>query len=298
MSNSQAFDLKQLQEAAEQAPPPPEPVFVKASDGVELAVRVFSPKQHKPRGILIFYHGGGAHSGAGYPLLAHGLAADYGIQVFTPDLRGHGESKGPRGDSPSKEQMYEDVYTMIDFARKETGDQIPLYLGGHSSGAGLMIQYATQGSHTDIHGYVLLSPQLGPNANVARKSSPGFARVSILPFILNGIFGIMGHSPAVKFNYDAETIEKDGVIGFNTVNMANAISPTNPADQLKAMKATNAMELWMGEKDEIFDAEKVKDLYPDTQIVPNATHLGILVEIHKLVGTWISNQMDKNGEKH
>lgn len=282
------FDLKQLRKEVENASPPAQPIFVPATDGVSIAVRIYrTPTPAKAN--LVFYHGGGAHSGAGYQLLAQHLAAEHNIQVYTPDLRGHGQSGGPRGDSPSPLQIYEDVDSVLDFVRQENSKELPLFLGGHSSGGGLVIQYATKHDHNKIHGCLMVSPQLGPNSGVANDGgSSSFAKVSILPFILNGICGIMGHEPAVQFQYTDKEIQEDGVVPFNTVNMANAISPTEPAKQLQQMQDSKVpLKLWMGENDELFDSQKVQALYPATKIVPKVTHLGILVAVHKLVGPWI-----------
>ena len=92
-----------LAPAEEQAKP--EPVKIKASDGVELAVFIYEPKKSADI-ALVFYHGGGAYSGAGYQYMARGLADQFGITVYLPDIRGHGVSGGSRGDAPSKEQVW------------------------------------------------------------------------------------------------------------------------------------------------------------------------------------------------
>jgi len=304
---SSPFDLSTLYAATEAAPPPADPIFLDATDGIKLAVRVYMPPKKEscpttpPRASLIFYHGGGAHSGAGYQLLAQQLALVHGIQVYQPDLRGHGKSEGERGDSPSAEQVYRDIDTVVSHVRKEQhpDDNVPLFLGGHSSGAGLVMQYTTvhDRSIIDRHklaGFLLLSPQLGPNACVSTdgSSASAFCKVSILPFIFNGIFGCMGHNPAVKFQYSEKELS-GGNVPFNTVNMANAISPTAPAMQLKEMEAYYKlpMKLWMGEHDELFDAKKVQALYPPTSIVSNEVHIGILTHAEKILGPWLDEQL-------
>jgi len=300
------FDLTTLYEAAKAAPPPSDPIFLEATDGIQLAVRVYKPPKKKdsppiPRASLIFYHGGGAHSGAGYQLLAQQLATVHGIQVYQPDLRGHGKSEGDRGDSPSAEQVYRDIDSVISHVRKQqpSDHNVPLFLGGHSSGAGLVIQYTTvhDRSIIDRHkfaGFVLLSPQLGPNAGVSAdgSSASAFCKISILPFILNAIFGCMGHNPAVKFQYSEKELA-GGNVPFNTVNMANAISPMAPAKQLKEMETYYKlpMKLWMGEHDELFDAQKVQALYPPTSIVSNEAHIGILTHADKILGPWLDEQL-------
>jgi len=282
----------------------PEPVTITASDGVALAIKVYEPPTATATSLL-FYHGGGAYSGAGYQNLAKGLAEQYGITVFLPDIRGHGVSGGDRGDAPSKEQVWRDVDTALDFVAKtqqeKFGKASKIYLGGHSSGGGLVVNYATEPNNIRLdmlEGYVLVSPELGYLSGTARADRTDFAKVNILAFIVNGIFGALGHNKAVQFNYPKELLEADeGLVSFNTVNMANAITPENPKEQLPAMTSAGAkpVALWVGADDELFDAQKVADYVPETEIntgtvLKGKNHLGILVEIHQQIGPWITKQ--------
>merc|ERR1711862_115819 len=135
----------------------------------------------------------------------------------TPDLRGHGNSGGRRGDSPSSEQVFEDVNSVFEHVLAQMGDlNLPVYLGGHSSGAGLVLNYATKTTMAStfkhqVSGYILVAPQLGPHAHVGHDKNATnreeFAKVKIYPFILNALFGIMGHYPAVKFQYPEKVLE-------------------------------------------------------------------------------------------
>lgn len=274
-----------------------------ASDKVDLAVRVYKPSTStgSPTAALIFYHGGGAHSGAGYHLVARGLADTCNAVVYTPDLRGHGASGGARGDAPSPEQVFEDINAMIDVIKKcHIG--IPLFLGGHSSGGGLVVNYATwaKRKESDLAGYILLSPQLGYLAKVDRprdSSKPAFAKVNIAAFIVNGITGFLGHNHAVQFQYPPEVLENDsGMVKSNTVNMANAITPTSPNIQFNEIKLP--LGLWIGEDDELFLADKVAAYTMGKSnmtgsVLPGESHLGILVGAHKAIGPWLNEQVTK-----
>jgi len=302
---AQADEGKDAKQDAEKA-------TIVASDGVELAITIYEPPTASATSTaLLFYHGGGAHSGAGYQLLARGLAENFGISVYLPDLRGHGASDGPRGDAPSKEQIWNDIdHTIVYVSAREQQKQPEsthkLFLGGHSSGGGLVVNYATEHSDKgmfDIEGYILISPELGYNSKTARPDRRDFAKVNILTFIANGIFGILGHSKAVQFNYPPELLENDkGMVGFNTVLMANAITPETPMKQMQAM-ATGKIPigLWVGSDDELFVAEKVAEFIPRPEqnasshssnvgeVVPGKDHLGILVGVYERVGLWITN---------
>lgn len=276
-------------------------VKVMASDGVELSIKIYEPSKPSATPIsLLFYHGGGAYSGGGYQHLAKGLSEKYGITVYLPDIRGHGISGGARGDAPSKEQVWRDIDTALGFVakRQEAGK---IYLGGHSSGGGLVVNYAREKNNPKVDmldGYILVSPELGYLSGTARPDRKEFAKANILAFIANGIFGVLGHNKAVQFAYPDELLEADkGLVNFNTVNMANAITPEAPKEQLESMTAEGAkpVGLWVGADDELFVAEKVADFVPTSsqnigEVLPEKNHLGILVQIHEQIGPWISEQ--------
>lgn len=232
--------------------------------------------------------------------MAYGMAQDYGIAVYTPDLRGHGASEGPKGDAPSPRQVWEDVVSILKFARQKNLDSlVPLFLGGHSSGGGLVINFATWMRTTlesadlipKLSGFLLLSPELGHLSGTARPGRIDFAKVNVLAFIVNGVSGgaWLGHNPAVKFNYPPEILKEDpGMCAYNTVHMANAISPESPREQVQAMESDHfPLGLWVGQEDELFDATKVAEYAKDSCILQDETHLGILVNAHQSLGPWI-----------
>ncbi len=275
--------------------------FLTASDGVMLAYRCYTPVA--PRMVLLFYHGGGAHSGAGYQHLGHGLQSQFNTVVCTPDIRGHGASGGPRGDSPAPKQVWDDITTFIHHIRAEF-PHIPLFLGGHSSGASLVLNYASQPGHEPVSGYVFLSPQLGSRAQIDRPEliSP-FARVDVSAFIANAASGgtTHGHDYAVSFNYPAEMLASDpGMVAAITVNMSNALMPAAPHEQFAALD--RPFGLWIGAEDELFLPDKVvafKDLAvsvradSEARSIRGATHLSILVKAHEIIGPWMAGVIEK-----
>ncbi len=227
-----SFSVKEIELAEEVAIPPIQ--FLESVDRIKLGYREYNPSHIKS--ILIFYHGGGAHSAAGYQHLGVGLRDDYGVLVISPDIRGHGQSGGRRGDAPNPEQVYKDVSSFIKYARKKYPN-IPLYIGGHSSGAGLLVNYSSYTKKEKIDGYVFLSPYLGFRSKTEYLNSPNpFAKVKTNLFIKNAVYGLEGNTRAVFYNYPAELLEKDPrLITAITVNMANVQTPTAPAIQLNNM---------------------------------------------------------------
>lgn len=272
-----------------------------ASDGTPLGYRRYESAE--PVAVLIFIHGGGAHSGAGYPHLAAGLRDDARVAVYTPDVRGHGGSGGPPGDAPSAEQLWQDVASFVALAR-DAHPGLPVFVGGHSSGAGVALNYASWPDRPPVDGYVFLSPQLGHRSNTAREPdpndpAPAFADVSILPFVVNGITGWMGHSEAVRFNYPAEVLEADpGMVRAYTVNLANGVTPQAPADQFGALD--RPFGLWIGERDELFVPEAVigfGDLAQAVReestsaVLADETHLSVLVDAHLVIAPWLQSRV-------
>ena len=277
--------------------------FIEAGDGVALAYRAYIPAA--PRAVLLFYHGGGAHSGAGYQHIGHGLQLRFRIAVYTPDIRGHGASGGPRGDAPTPRRVWDDIGVLIRHVRA-AHPGLPLILGGHSSGAGLVLNYAGQPGHEPVDGYVFVSPQLGPHGHADRPGiAAPFATVDVQPFIANAMSGgrLQGHTPAVRFNYSPEVLAADaGMVASYTVNMSNAVTPAKPREQFENLDRPYG--LWIGAEDELFLPEKVLAVGAPSPalraacelvIVAGAKHLSILLSAHESIGPWIERRAGTGG---
>lgn len=269
---------------------------LRASDGTTLSYRRYVPTD--PQVAVLFYHGGGAHSGAGYQFLGNGLRFQFNTVVYTPDIRGHGDSGGPRGDAPSPNQVWADITTYIKHIRNEY-PYVPLFLGGHSSGAGLIINYASQPDHEIVNGYLFLSPQLGFRSQTDRPGlSAPFAKVDTSAFIAYAMSGGTEHGQdyAVQFNYPSEILAGDaGLVDAITVNMSVALTPSAPHDQFATLD--RPFGLWIGSEDELFLPEKVlgfADLAVSVRAnsqassIPGVKHLSILVRAHETMGPWIT----------
>jgi alpha-beta hydrolase superfamily lysophospholipase len=289
-----SFSFQELREASKVELASPE--FLTASDGVTLVFRRYAPAS--PRAALLFYHGGGAHSGAGYQFLGHGLQTQFDMVVYTPDIRGHGASGGLRGDAPNPGQVWADITTLIKHIRAEY-PQLPLFLGGHSSGAALALNYASQPDREPVSGYVFLSPQWGSRAHIDRPSlAAPFAMVDGSAFAANAMSGGVthGHDYAVRFNYPIEALAADpGLVAAITVNMSHALMPAAPDRQFAALD--RPFGLWIGAEDELFLPDKVL-AFADLAVavrteseagrIPDAKHLSILVRAHETIGPWLA----------
>jgi len=270
-----------------------EPQFFRLSDGVKIAYYAKAPPA-LPAAVLIFIHGGGAHSAAGYQHLAHGLSKKHNVLVYLLDIRGHGRSGGPRGDTPSAEQVWLDLKIFIDYI-KEKHKAIPLYLGGHSSGGGLILNYLSWEKMSQVDGYIFISPHFGYKSGTERKNIKNpFARVDMDVFVANAMSQGKehGNTPSVYFNYSEERIKNSPLLlRYITCNMAYATTPQDPVQQFKMIDKKYA--LFVGENDELFIPEKVTayaDLTKTTiknksiaEIIKGENHLSILLVADELI---------------
>jgi len=106
-------------------------------DGLRLFAQIWEPDS-LPKGVVCLLHGLGEHSGRYLHVAAGIVESGYALLAF--DLRGHGQSAGPRGHSPSLDALLSDV----DLLRAEGGQRfvgLPVFLYGHSLGAILAINY-------------------------------------------------------------------------------------------------------------------------------------------------------------
>lgn len=271
--------------------------YTPASDLTSLAYRAYLPE--KAQAILIFYHGAGAHSGLTYNHIGAGLRDNFNIAVYMPDIRGHGSSGGNRGDTPDTEQVWSDINTIVEVTRLKY-PSLPLFVGGHSAGAGLALNYSSWQKRQEVDGYVFLSPYFGFRSETNYDGGHGnrfeFSSVQTSDFVMNVMSGglLFGHSKAVTFNFP-ETVLNDNpeIVPFNTVNMSNAVTPHSPDSQLKQIQQ---FALWIGEKDEAFDPVKVKQFAQKNthqnanikiQIVDEENHFSIMLNASNLIGPWL-----------
>ncbi len=290
------FSLKTIKSAGNKELAPLE--YLQASEGTSLAFRAYLPSQ--PKAILIFYHGAGAHSGLSYNHIGVSLRDNFDISVYMPDLRGHGSSGGARGDAPSDEQVWSDISVVVKHARMHSPN-LPLFIGGHSGGAGLVLNYASWDQHTTVDGYVFLAPYFGFRSETEYEDRGTddyqFSSVKVSDFIINNLSGglFRGHAKAVRFNFPPEILANHPeIVPFNTVNMANAVTPHSPDTQFAEL---SQFGLWIGSKDEAFDPLKVTQFAKDNsavtarkeiKIIKDADHFSVIVTAADFIGRWIT----------
>ena len=267
----------------------------------DLYIRVYEPKTVVDE-VLIVYHGGGVNADAGYDILARHLSHDLKICVCLVDIRGHGRSAGIRGDASSPAQIWRDVDAVIDYFRISNADA-RIHLLGHSSGAGMLINYLTQhpASRT-IESLFLLAPALGPFApsNLNRDYSVPFASINRWAFIINGMSAgfLCGRRTGVKLNFPNDIIHaRPDFVQRYSVNMANALTPGDPVSQLKALSVP--VTVMLAEQDELFDVSRMDAFFRrcgnpnlSSRVVEGSTHLDCLFALTDIVRehfTWLAS---------
>ncbi|WP_391090385.1 alpha/beta fold hydrolase [Vibrio sp. NH-UV-68] len=298
---SRFFSLKEIQLSEKKELAPLD--FISSSDGVPLAFRTYRSKNTKA--ILIFYHGAGAHSGLLYNHIGVGLRDEFQMTVYIPDIRGHGSSGGARGDAPSENQVWHDITTMINHIRT-LHPATPIFLGGHSAGAGLVLNYSNWEPRHAVAGYALIAPYLGFRSKTNREPDDeeySFSEVNVAKFVVNSITKglLFGHSKAVEFNFPEDILEKNPeIVTFNTVVMSNAVTPNSPDIQLHQLKRFG---LWIGSEDEAFDPDKViafvdnnthKHADVEIGVLDGETHFSIILKATDFIGSWVLQLLEQD----
>ncbi|BCS32626.1 lysophospholipase [Luteitalea sp. TBR-22] len=116
------------------------------------------------RGVVAHVHGMGEHSRRYDHLSAYWAARGYASAGF--DQRGHGRSPGPRGHTPSYEQLLDDVAAFLESVTEKWGD-LPVTLYGHSMGGNVVLSYGLQRQPA------LAVVASAPYLRFAREPTPG-----------------------------------------------------------------------------------------------------------------------------
>jgi alpha-beta hydrolase superfamily lysophospholipase len=307
MIQADPFSGKEIQSLADFELTKPE--FLTASDGCKLAYYSFANSRSNQ--IVILYAGAGLYGNKTYQWVAKTLHEEYGIGCYIFDIRGHGHSQGDRGDGPSIQQVVHDVSTAVEFVKKEHKNA-KIYLTGHSSGAGLIINYLNQekSSHVIpgferesktldlVKGYIFIAPYLGPQSGTLKNQinpNDNFVKsVRTWVYILGSMFPSSWfiHWNAVWFNYSKQMLKDDPlIVSVYTYVMSMATTPYEINDLIQKIDKPTA--LFVGSDDEQFVAQKILEYAKMmkapvfSQLVDGAKHLSILLESPKLIAEYL-----------
>jgi alpha-beta hydrolase superfamily lysophospholipase len=126
----------------------------KSRDGLEMYARGWKPDA--PKAVVALVHGLGEHVNRYHHVGEALTEAGYALQGF--DLRGHGQSAGQRGHTPTYDSLLNDVTDFIAETQKRYLG-LPVFLYGHSMGGNQVINYALR-SPQGLKGVIATGPWL------------------------------------------------------------------------------------------------------------------------------------------
>jgi acylglycerol lipase len=255
-----------------------------ASDGETLFLRRWDPDSIMPakKGIaVLIFHGFTAYSGpygmAGVPI------SKGGYTVFGLDYRGHGLSGGNRGDSPGKDRWIGDLADAVKHIEGLGFSRVVVL--GHSLGVAAAF-CAADTLPADIAGLVLLS-----GAYEGRKGlSKPLGLFQQARLVSSAIF--RPSYRAAEYYREGMTVSDDTLWNYRyTPRFLTMLD----VKKLRLPANLNIPVLvGVGDKDELFEVDKVRDLYnlvPGNKkeffIMKGATHAKIPVECWEEVVAWL-----------
>jgi len=271
--------------------------FLTASDGIQLAYYPFVNPTSKD--IVLLYAGAGLYGNKTYQWVAKTLYEKYNVGCYIFDIRGHGHSQAVRGDAPSIDQVICDVSTATTYISQQHPDA-KIHLAGHSSGAGLIINWASHAeyNHDLVRDYILIAPYLGPNSHALQQHAnhdDSFVKsVRTWVYILGTIFPTSPciHWNAVFFNYSAQLLQQDPlIVPEYTYTMSMATTPYEIDSLLPKIQKPTA--IFIGTNDEQFIPQKIIDFAhliktpTHTQLIDGAKHMSILLSTPELIAQYI-----------
>ncbi len=180
------------------------------ADGTNIHFQKFGSRN--ARASLLIIHGLGEHSGR-YQRLAEELEK-LELQIWIPDLRGHGRSSGLRGHVSRFHDYLQDLQALIKVLQDTTAQESPLFLLGHSMGGLIAIHLCCQLKNS-VRGLALSSPMFNLASDlpmVIRLSSSLGSVLRPSMTISNGIDpSRLSHDPAQVEAYVADPLVHDRI---------------------------------------------------------------------------------------
>ncbi len=228
-------------------------VVFNATDGEELFLRKWMPESTddqplKP--VILVLHGITAHSGA-YATAAE-IMANAGYTVYGLDYRGHGISGGNRADSTSKQRWIKDLSETVQFLKGLGHPEVIVF--GHSLGVASAILTA-MAIPDQISGLILLSG--------AKEGRPG---VSTPPSFFQTTRILA--SSLLRPSFQVVEYHRDGMTGmddplFNFKYTLRFLGMLEVKDLALPETLNVPVLVGVGDKDELFETDKVKLLYDE-----------------------------------
>lgn len=297
-------------------PASPTVEYLTAPDGLQLAYRDWVPSGWSGNGDMVLFVPGSTSHSEHYAVIGQTLS-DYGIFVRIIDVRGMGLSVrqsvttnvndftprpvtddstyyvGRIGDSLDENQIIRDLSLHVVSLRQEFTNN-RLFLGGHSSGGGIVSRYVENGGDYSVDGVILCGP-----FNHSDQPQNVTEAVNAYAIVDMGALG-----DALRGNTHRY------VIGFNMGDIPglelsvfqytyNTMIGSAASDPVKFLNAYSKPVLWIhGQSDQLFDeticrAEfaKIADAQGKNRftVISNTSHIGLTwsEETGTVISNWI-----------
>lgn len=192
--------------------------FLPSSDRTPLFYRHVSVSNKKASVLIV--HGFGEHCGRYAHVIEALKKARY--EVFCVDFRGHGHSKGARGDIKTFSLYEEDLLSALSFVKRTLSSQDKLFILAHSMGALISLRLMVK-HHPHIAGMILSSPLLALKLSLPTwKRAASLLAARMAPFlrIKTGIVGVhlsSDHSIAQAYDSDPLVLKNLSVRAFREI---------------------------------------------------------------------------------
>jgi alpha-beta hydrolase superfamily lysophospholipase len=265
--------------------------YFKARDGAE---RLYRQYDGSGPDVLVFFHGSTGDSRY-LALLARRIAAQTGLTVVTPDMRGHGPSPVHRGDVDYVGQQENDIADLL--ASLQSRNFKRIFMVGHSLGGGLAIRYAAGSQTPRPEGLILLAPFINQGSPAAFPGAGGWATAFMPRFIGIGVlhrYGINAFDDLAVLRFRSPPASRDG----NETSLYSWrlwMSATPRADWKKEIASLPCPNLIIGAaEDPFFRSEGYPEVFKlaktaDVQIIPNLSHFDLVVDeqVVERVAKWV-----------
>jgi non-heme chloroperoxidase len=250
--------------------------------GRTIAFRQWRPSHPAPQAPIVIAIHGSSGSSNGLHALAKALSAQ-GMLIYAPDMRGHGES-GRRGDIDYAGQLDDDLADLV-AAVKAQHSGARLVLLGFSSGGGFALHVAASPLGRSFARTVLISPMLGVGAPTIRTDLATWAAVFVPRIVAITLLNRIGihafdHLDVIAFATDPKQAQY--LAPYYSFLLLKDFGTADYAADLR--KAASPVAILVGEKDELFYADKfapavaaVRSDVPVT-VIPDLDHIEMVTD--------------------
>ena len=229
---------------------------MRAADGIELATEHHSVPAC--RGRVVIVHGYAEHRGRYRHVVEALVAARYACHLL--DLRGHGDSGGPRGHISRFAEYREDLERFLDEVRALPEAASPLLLLGHSLGGLIALDFALHRPEA-FDALAVSSPYLAPAFTIPFWKKALLTPVAKIgptrsvPTALDPVW--LSHDPLVVGAYATDP----KVFSTVTLGWFTEVQKAQAEVFEKAPAITTPILLQIGDADPIADPKRTRALF-------------------------------------